>query len=87
MLSENDFLTRFLLKGNSQEGTREVPLPSSLVLPVTTGCLTNQLFEDVGSDDPCCDCTKKEHIQAPEAAYKKTGLDLQVTGETKLPGI
>lgn len=84
MLSENDFLTRFLLKGNSQEGTREVPLPSSLVLPVTTGCLTNQLFEDVGSDDPCCDCTKKEeHIQAPEAAYKKTGLDLQVTGENK----
>lgn len=78
MLSEGDFLTRFLLKDNLQEDTRVVPLPSLQVLPVTTGCLTNQLFEeDAGSDDPCRDCTKKEeHIQTPVAAYKKTGLDL-----------
>lgn len=77
MLSGGDFLTRFLLKDNLQKGAREVPQSSSRVLTVTTGCLTTQLFEDVGSDDPCCDCTmKEEQIQTPVAAYKKTGLDL-----------
>lgn len=61
-----------------QEGTQEVPLAVSGVLSATTGCLTNQLFEeDEDSDDPCCGCTRmEEQIQAAVAAYKKIQPDL-----------
>lgn len=64
-----------------QEDCQEVPLAGSRVLTVTTGCLTDQHFEeDEDNDDPCCGCTRKENqIQAPMASYK-IGMDLQVTG-------
>lgn len=72
----------YLCPPSLQEGTQEVPLAGGWVLAVTTGCLTDQLFEEEeGSDDPCCGCTRmEEQIQAPMAAYKRIGLDLQVTG-------
>lgn len=81
-MSEGDFLTRFLLKNNLQEGTQEVRLSSSRVLTVTTGCLTNQLFEEaVGSDLMILAVAarrrkKEECSRTPVAADKKIGLDL-----------